>query len=233
MVMSVTTRRERRERELRRRQREKHGGHTPSPRGGGGRGVIIGVGIIVLFIVALLGLRQAGILTTAPAPSPTPTPSALPSASPVAADDPARGIQDPDYSNAHVSQGTPVDYAQLPPTSGSHWPQPAAPVKAGVYTQQVPFEATVHNLEHGGIVIVYNGLSADEVTKLNDFVKSAIAGQYKKVLDEPYAGLTRAKVVVTAWRWHLDLQTVDTTAIQKFIQVHYNSTDAPEPGASW
>ena len=228
--MRVTTRRERRERELRKRQREKRGGH-PTGGGGGSRGWLVGAGVLVLVIVAIFGLRQAGALS--PGPTPSPTPSPLPTASPVAADDPARGTHDADFSNAHVNPGTPVQYTELPPTSGSHWPAPAAPVKAGVYTTHIPFEATTHNLEHGGIVIVYNNLSADEVAKLDSFVKSANAGAYKKVLDEPYADLTRAKIVITAWRWHLDLQTVDTVSMQKFIQVHYDSTEAPEPGGAW
>ena len=232
MVMTVTTRRERRERELRRKQREKRGGHPAGGGGGGSRSWLIGVAVLVLVVLALFGLRQAGIFSTS-LPSPTPSPSPLPTQSPVAADDPARGIHDADYSNAHVAPGTPVQYVELPPTSGSHWPQPAAPVKAGVYTTHIPFEATVHNLEHGGIVIVYNNLSADEVTKLDSFVKSAMAGAYKKVLDEPYADLARAKIVITAWRYHLDLQTVDTASMQKFIQAHYDSTEAPEPGAAW
>ena len=230
MTMAATTRRERRERDLRRRQREKRGGHPGGSGGGGSRSWLIGVAVLALVVVALLGLRQAGVLSTAPV---TPSPSPLPTPSPVAANDPARGVHDPDYSNAHVNPGTPVQYAQLPPTSGSHWPSPAAPIKAGVYTQHIPFEVTVHNLEHGGIVILYNGLSAPEVSALDDFVRSATAGRYKKVLDEPYAELTRAKIVITAWRWHLDLQTVDTSAMLKFIQVHYDSTEAPEPGAAW
>lgn len=228
--MTVTTRRERRDKELRRRQREHRGGHTPSGGSGAGRGWLIGLGAIVLLIVAILGLRSAGVLSTV---APTPAPSPLPTLTPVPSNDPARGTHDADFANTHVNAGTPVQYSELPPTSGSHWPAPAAPIKAGVYTLRQPFEATLHNLEHGGIVIVYNNLSADEVTKLNDFVRSAIAGPYKKVLDAPYPDLSRAKIVITAWRWHLDLQSVDTAALQKFIQAHYDSTDAPEPGAGW
>jgi hypothetical protein len=230
--MTVTTRRERRERDLRKRQREKRGGHPGGGGGGGPRGWIIGVGVLVLVVLLIVGLRQTGVLQTA-VQTPLPSVSALPTVSPVPSNDVARGILDPDYGHLHETAGTPVQYTQLPPTSGSHWPQPAAPVKAGVYTTHVPFEATVHNLEHGGIVIVYNNLTADEVTKLDTFVRQAMAGPYKKVLDEPYVDLTRAKIVLTAWRYHLDLQTVDTVSMQKFIQAHYDSTEAPEPGASW
>jgi len=230
--MTVTTRRERRERDLRKRQREKRGGHPGGGGGGGRRGWLIGVGVLVLVVLAIVGLRQTGVLQTA-VQTPLPSVSALPTVSPVASTDVARGILDPDYGHLHENAGTPVQYAQLPPTSGSHWPAPAGPVKAGVYTTHPAFEATIHNLEHGGIVILYNNLTADEVTKLDTFVRQAMAGPYKKVLDEPYVDLTRAKIVLTAWRYHLDLQTVDTVSMQKFIQAHYDSTEAPEPGASW
>src|SRR3981081_4366891 len=130
MEMSVTTRRERRERELRKRQREKRGGHPTRGGGGGGRNLLIGAGVIVLFIVALFGLRQAGILPHAPA------------------------------ATRVTSTGS------LPPSPGFHWPQPQAPVKAGIYDQLVPFEVTTHNLEHGGIVLAYNRLSVGEGTQL-------------------------------------------------------------------
>ena len=191
---------------------------------------MIGVGLLVLAILGLLALRQAGVLTNAAVPSP----SAGPTAAPVASDDPAIGIHDKDNGNSHVNAGTAVAFPELPPTSGSHWPSPAGPVKAGVYTEKIPFEALIHNLEHGGIVIVYNGLTPDEVTKLNEFVRSTTStSQYKKVLDAPYSDLSRAKIVITAWDYHLDLQSVDTSSMLKFIRVHYDSKDAPEPGAGW
>jgi hypothetical protein len=228
--MTVTTRRERRERELRRRQREKRGGGSSRGSGGGGRNLIIGAGVIVLFIVLLLGLRQAGILTVGPA-------VVVPTQAPVASvdpNDPARGVHEADQGNTHVNPGTPVNYTGLlPPSSGSHWPQPAAPVKAGVYDQQIPFEATTHNLEHGGIVIAYNGLSAGEITQLKQFVNDTMKTKYVKLLLEPYTGLQGAKVVAVAWDWRLQLQSVDTSSLIKFITAHYDGLDAPEPGVAW
>jgi len=227
--MTVTTRRERRERELRRRQREKRGGQ-PSRGSGGGRNVLIGIGVIVLFIVVLLGLRQAGVLSVAPTvvPSPTPTPITVPS------DDPARGVKEADQGNTHVPAAQPVTYTgALPPSSGSHWAQPAAPVKGGIYDTQVPFEATTHNLEHGGIVIVHNGLSTTELAQLKQFVTDTAKTRFTKILLEPYTGLKDAKVTAVAWDWRLNLQSVDTTSLLKFITVHYDGSDAPEPGAGW
>ena len=91
-------------------------------------------------------------------------------------DDKARGTKEADVGTGHVNAGEPVQYAVLPPTSGGHWSAPAAPVKAGVYDKAVPFEATTHNLEHGGIVIVYSpSLAAEDLAKLKDSVRSITA----------------------------------------------------------
>jgi len=229
--MSVSTRRQRRERELRKRQREKRGGHPSRGGGGGGRSWLIGLGAIVLLVVVIFGLRQAGVLALGPV---TPTASPGPTIGTIAADDPARGVKETDQGHSHVNPGTPVTYTgALPPSSGSHWPQPAGPVKAGIYDTQIPAEATTHNLEHGGIIIAYSGLSTDEVAQLKQFVTDTLKTKYVKVLLEPYAGLQNAKVTLLAWDWRLNLQTVDATSMLKFITVHYDGPDAPEPGVAW
>ena len=229
--MTVTTRRERRERELRRRQREKRGGGT-SRGGGGNNNLLIGVGVLVLAVVVILGLRQAGVLSLG---QPVASSSPLPTAGAVASDDPARGVHEADQGNTHVPSGTTVAYAgPLPPSSGSHWPAPAAPVKAAVYDQMVPFEATTHNLEHGGIVIVYNGISIAELAQLKQYVNDTITKtKYAKVLLMPYTGLKDAKVTAVAWDWRLNLQSADLISLQKFIAVHYDAQEAPEPGVPW
>jgi hypothetical protein len=229
--MTVTTRRERRERELRKLQREKRGGGTSRGGGGGNRNLLIGAGVIVLLIVAIFGLRQAGVLSPGPAAS---TGSPAPTIGTIDPQDPARGVKEADQGHNHVNPGTPVTYTgALPPSSGNHWPQPAAPVKAGIYDTQIPFEATTHNLEHGGIVIVYNGLSVGELAQLKQFVTDTLKTKYTKVLLEPYTGLQGAKVTLVAWDWRLNLQSVDATSMLKFITVHYDGPDAPEPGVAW
>lgn len=228
--MSVNTRRERRERELRRRQREKRGGQAPRGTSGGNRNLFIGLGVVVLLVLVVFGLRQAGVLSVAPVVATTPPPTPVV----VASDDPARGVKEDDFGNTHVNSGTPVTYTgALPPSSGSHWPQPAGPVKAGIYDAKVPFEATTHNLEHGGIVIAYNGLSTTELAQLKQFVTDTMRGRFPKIVLEPVPELKDAKVTAVAWRWRLNQPTVDTSALLKFITVHYDSADAPEPGASF
>ena len=229
--MTVTTRRERREKELRKRQREDRGGNRQHGSSGGGRSWLIGLGILVLAVAAVFALNRMGVLSAGPAVA---TPAQLQTAGLVAPDDKARGVKEDDLGNAHVNPGQPVQFPTIPPTSGSHWPAPAGPIKAAAYDTQQPFEATLHGLEHGGIVIVYNGLSIGEADQLKQFVKDTISKtKYGKVLVMPYAGLKDAKVTATAWRWRLNLDSVDTASLLKFISVHYDSSDSPEPGTPW
>ena len=156
---------------------------------------------------------------------PGPTPA-------VSAEGPALGTKETDGGNTHLDPGKPGTYASRPPTSGSHWAAPAAPAPWGIKDTQLPNEVTLHNLEHGGIVIVYNpSLSVDDLTKLKDSVRSITnTTKYKKIILEPYKELTDAKIAITAWDWILKLQTPDQSAMVKFISAHYDGSDAPEPG---
>ncbi len=69
------------------------------------------------------------------------------------------GQVQPDMGNAHVSPGEKVTYAICPPASGKHINQPPrGPIPARVYG---PDDAAapngwVHNLEHGGLVLLYS-----------------------------------------------------------------------------
>lgn len=71
-------------------------------------------------------------------------------------DDPLRCSGDivavADEGREHVPTGVRVTYHHNPPASGSHWPSPHP---WGVFLDQViPPEQFVHNLEHGGIVLL-------------------------------------------------------------------------------
>ncbi len=82
----------------------------------------------------------------------------------------------PDRGREHVSQGTPITYPEYPPTSGSHWPVWA---KWGTYREPVPEEVFVHNLEHGGVVLLYRCPSP--------------CPDVLRQLEETFAGLPRSK----------------------------------------
>ncbi|TME66734.1 MAG: DUF3105 domain-containing protein, partial [Chloroflexi bacterium] len=88
---------------------------------------------------------------------------------------------------------------------------------------------TTHNLEHGGIVIVYNNLTPTETDQLKSIVRTLMNGTYRKIILEPYPALTDAKVALTSWGWLLKLPTVDQIQVVQFTRSHYSDPNfAPE-----
>ncbi len=123
----------------------------------------------------------------------------------------------PTQSRDHIQPNEPHPaYSSNPPTSGWHW---ANPQDWGAYLTPQVQEQLVHNLEHGGIVIQYNGLSAPEVQQLVDLFK---ADSYHLIL-APYPGLpANVRVALTAWD-HLQTCTgVVPDAIRSFTNGYRN-----------
>lgn len=156
---------------------------------------------------------------------------------------PAHGVQHPDDGNTHVAVGTtcraagdpcgPDPYSSLPATSGPHW-DPSGVANWGVYSTPQNETQLIHNLEHGGMVLWYDPdrLDAGGVETLAQYVtrqtESGVSGRYKFILT-PWGGEDElpAPVVVTSWRWSLELEEADTAAIDAFVAEHYGI--APEP----
>jgi hypothetical protein len=157
--------------------------------------------------------------------------------------DPSVGTQHPDNGNAHVAVGTTCrsaqspcganPYSSTPGTSGPHW-DASGLANWGVYTTPQNESQVIHNLEHGGIVIWYDpdAIDADGVDELSRYVtsqvSSGISGRFKFILS-PWSGTDElpAPIVTTAWRWTLEMDEVDTGAIDAFAREHYGI--APEP----
>lgn len=138
------------------------------------------------------------------------------------------GTKVSNQGSAHISDGQRFTYNTTPPTSGPHWQRPAS---WGIKDSQDANERTTHNLEHGGVIIAYSPtLASADVTKLKSLVRS-VSGTYGKVILEPYADLTDAKIALAAWTWILKLPEYDEVQILKFMKAHYQSSDAPEPNA--
>jgi hypothetical protein len=217
--MTVTTRRERRERERTKQQRRRSNGTSPAPRR-------IGQGWIVLaVIVAVLALvfvgRELGVFN--------PPPAAIDvNAKEFDTAGQTVGTKIEALEAVHIPTGQKASYNSVPPTSGQHYQQPAAPAPWGIKDTTLPNEVTTHNLEHGGVVIAYNNLSTSEVDQLKGIVRQLVTAGYRKVILEPYPELTDAKVALTAWSWLYKLPTVDQTQIIRFFRAHYEPVEAPE-----
>jgi uncharacterized protein DUF3105 len=118
-------------------------------------------------VVAVVAVVGAGVFAAATQPafacSNIWEPEAT--ASPAADASPQPGYVQPDMGNSHVAVGTVVTYTYCPPASGRHYfasgqgPIPARPY--GPNDVVIP-EGWIHNLEHGGLVVLYKGTEADQ-----------------------------------------------------------------------
>lgn len=116
----------------------------------------------------------------------------------------------PDQGRAHVqSLDARVDYNSFPPTSGSHYAQPAV---WGRYPESLVLVQEVHNLEHGGVVIQYGSR-----------VPHAAVAQLETLYDQSPNGLLLAplpnlagKIALTAWTHLASCGRFDESAVRAF-----------------
>ena len=135
------------------------------------------------------------------------------------------GQEFPDQGNDHIQNlGDPhVVYNSEPPTSGPHMPQIAA---WGMYTQAIPKEYQVHNLEDGGVLIQYSCPKEcpDLVKKLEALFqkykkRAESEKKYKHLVIAPYPGLD-SRIVLTAWTKMDKFNDFDEARIDRFIEAY-------------
>jgi hypothetical protein len=133
------------------------------------------------------------------------------------------GIDSPPIEgHLHVDPPATVSYRANPPASGNHYPVPA---DWGLHADPVQPEQWVHNLEHGGIVLLYDcpsGCDA-EVQQLDALRTSRPVDEFREVriLITPYTAMQH-KFAAVAWGWRWQGDTVDETAIRCFIDARYD-----------
>ena len=133
----------------------------------------------------------------------------------------------PDEGRQHVQAGTQVTYQHQPPTSGSHYSQAGiAPVAWQTIGTLQP-EVWVHNLEHGGIVLLYNcpGGCDDLQKQLTTYVNSIVPaepqyGEYKIIMTPYSQGMGTHNVAVLAWDRIEFLDGYDQAKITQFYEAH-------------
>lgn len=120
----------------------------------------------------------------------------------------------------HVPEGTPLDHATRPPTSGKHFD--AWYPTYGVVEQPVPAGNWVHNLEHGAVALLYNCPSGcpELVQQIKELHASLPRGRNARrgaarMLAVPYADMDH-KLAVVAWGWLLELDEFDADKIRRF-----------------
>ncbi len=165
-----------------------------------------GAGILALIVI---GLIVYSVSTASP-------PTALPNTA-----IPVEGIAVPSMGANHIRPGEPhAAYNSMPPTSGPHYDTPAPWGKSDV---PLPEETWVHNLEHGGIVALYNCLQGcpDLVNKLEALLKTGPRSRFNtvKLLITPY-GKIQNRLTLVAWSYYLPLDDYDDATVRGFITAH-------------
>lgn len=130
-------------------------------------------------------------------------------------------------SAAHV-EGE-VAYTSIPPMGGDH---NACWTEWGVHTEEVPEENWVHNLEHGGVVFLYNCPEGceEEVTQLAGYV-TALG---PTAVLTPYSAM-EVRFAAVSWGWRLLQDCLDMSTMQTFYGAHVDqgpesSTSSPSSG---
>jgi Protein of unknown function (DUF3105)/Coiled-coil domain-containing protein 56 len=141
---------------------------------------------------------------------------------------------------AHDHVDGPVRYAVTPPVGGPHNP---VWMNAGVYTEPIPSERAVHNLEHGVVWITYRpDLPSGDVDRLVGLFKkqsmipeAGDGGRSNRYLDlSPWSSnALPAPIVITSWGYQLKVQSPDDPRLQQFIDTfRHNQKYSPEYGAA-
>lgn len=136
-------------------------------------------------------------------------------------------IQKVAYEGAqHVPVGTPLSFASNPPASGSHYPYWG---RWAEHTSPLPRGNYVHNLEHGGVALLYRcsgscpeivaGLRAVMNAQPQDArctppIRSRILLTPDPDLDVP--------VAAAAWTYTYRADCVDAPSLSAFIRDHYD-----------
>ena len=192
--------------------------------------------LVAAAIVAVVAVVGAGLVSSVTKAAyecssmwvPDPTPSPAEGASP------QPGYVQPDMGHVHVATGTQIRYTYCPPASGRHFAQPAAPIPARAYGPDdnlIP-QQWVHNLEHGGLVILYRDAAADQTAlkALFDAVPPSPVCGFEPGGQSPGPVVARFKdmawpYAALVWDRVLPLETLDQQAILDFYAIYGEQTN--------
>ena len=128
----------------------------------------------------------------------------------------------------HIDPSTQWTYKSYPPTNGPHYSvSGSAPAPWGTVDNLVEGQ-WVHNLEHGGIVILYNCPSGSDCTSLKNSLSNYVQNlapneptfNEPKIVMTSYSRGMQKKVALVAWKYIEFLDAYDQNAITQFYENH-------------
>lgn len=204
------------------------------------RGRIL-LGLAAIALVAIAGIAFLNATSPAYACAAQWTPSATAAPEPGAT--PRLGYVQTDLGRGHISLGAFMKYALCPPASGDHYnAQGEGPVRPGLYgpDDQATPQGWIHNLEHGGLVVLYRCTGSD--TACTDAGQAALKELNTAFPNSPICNLPQGSVgpiiarfdqmatpyAALLWDLVLPLDTLDTARIKAFFAQQGERTN-PEP----
>ncbi len=125
---------------------------------------------------------------------------------------PDTSVNYPSQGQTHIAIGeSHPAYSSNPPTSGWHYVDPAP---WGVYSNQLPDEQLIHNLEHGGIWLSYKDPTNQDI--INQLVD--IANRFPSHMIVEPRPQNDSPIAVAAWGQLLKMDTVNADVIYAFIR---------------
>lgn len=117
-----------------------------------------------------------------------------------------------------------MSYTDLPPVGGDHDPCWTA---WGIHETEIGDEHWMHNMEHGGVVFLYNcpGGCEPEIQEMSDFVDE----HWGTSLLTPYS-LMDSRFAAVAWGVRLVTDCLDMEAMGAFYDAH--ADQGPESTSS-
>ena len=183
--------------------------------------------------IALVGIATLAFLNaTSPAYACATEWNPAPTSAPGPDSTPRLGITQTDLGNQHVTLGAFVKYALCPPASGNHYnSQGDGPIRPGVYgpDDQATPQGWIHNLEHGGLVLLYRCTGGD--TACSESSQAALSQFNASFPNSPICDVPRGTVgpvvarfdqmkwpyAAIVWGLVLPLDTLDVNQIQAFF----------------
>lgn len=133
-------------------------------------------------------------------------------------------INKPSEGAGHFDNPIGLCYDENPPSSGPHRPMWG---RWGEY-QYMPPQRYIHNLEHGGVVLLYHPCVESSIIDSLRTIACSIAdddgGPFRWILT-PFADLS-SNIAIVAWEWSYASNCFDAPSINQFITEHYRN--APE-----
>jgi len=133
--------------------------------------------------------------------------------------------------NQHVN-GT-IYAANEVPAGGN---MDAAWQNCGFYPGQIRAENIMHSMEHGAVWVAFDPeLSDDDISSLRRFVSRSekvlrrFVSRSEKVVVSPVADIG-APVIVSAWGFQLDIDDLEDSRLDQFVNEFSGASSAPEPG---